>query len=70
MQVIKDLLRKKNQIFVSCVIVTVAPTYLGAGGVDISPKRTIQAGNEVNLRDVKWMPMGQDVVMAGVIRVN
>lgn len=65
--VIKDLLRKRNQKYISSVIVTVAPTYLGAGGVDVSPRRSVDAENEVNLKDVRWIPLGQDVVMAGVI---
>jgi 2,5-diamino-6-(ribosylamino)-4(3H)-pyrimidinone 5'-phosphate reductase len=66
--VIKDLLRKKNQKYINSVIVTIAPTCLGAGGVDVSPRRSVDTENEVNLKDVRWIPLGQDVVMAGVIK--
>lgn len=61
-------MRKKNQKYVSSVIVTIAPTYLGAGGVDIAPIRSLKAQNEVNLSGVKWIPLGQDVVMAGILK--
>lgn len=50
------------------MIVTVAPTFLGAGGVDIAPTRSVEDKNEVRLESVTWMPLGQDVVMAGVIK--
>ena len=67
-QVIKDLLRKKNQKYISSVIVTIAPTYLGDGGVDVAPKRSLEAENEVHLQGVKWLPLGQDIVMTGFIK--
>ena len=62
--VINNLLEAKNQQYVSSVVVTIAPTYLGKGGVAVSPSRT-GPGNEARLKDVRWVPMGQDVVMAG-----
>lgn len=64
-RVINDLLASKNQHLVRSVIVTIAPTYLGQGGVVVSPDRTEKSRNEARLKDVKWMPLGQDVVMAG-----
>ena len=63
--VINDLLREKNQKYISSVVVTIAPTYLGQGGVVVAPPRTTMDRNEVRLKDVKWLPLGQDVVMAG-----
>lgn len=63
--VINDLLREKNQKFISSIIVTIAPTYLGSGGVVVSPPRSDAQKNEARLGDVKWLPFGQDVVMAG-----
>lgn len=66
--VIKDLLRKRNQKYISSVIVTIAPTYLGAGGVNIAPRRSVETENEANLKDVRWIPLGQDVVMVGKIK--
>ena len=47
---------------------TIAPTYLGAGGVDIAPTRSLKSQNEVNLSGVKWIPLGRDVVMAGILK--
>lgn len=49
------------------MIVTIAPTFLGAGGVDITPKRSLEVENEVSFENITWMPLGQDMVMAGVI---
>jgi 2,5-diamino-6-(ribosylamino)-4(3H)-pyrimidinone 5'-phosphate reductase len=63
--VLNDLLRARNQRYITSVIVTIAPTYLGAGGVVVAPQRTTVDRNEARLRDVKWLPLGQDVVMAG-----
>lgn len=63
--VINDLLRKRNQHLVTSVIVTIAPTYLGSGGVVVAPPRSVQDENEARLSDVTWIPFGQDVVMAG-----
>ena len=65
--VIEDLLRKRNHKFISSVIVTIAPTYLGAGGVHVAPRRSKEMENEVRLKDIKWIPLSQDVVMAGFI---
>lgn len=62
--IINNLLEARNQQYVNSVIVTIAPTYLGAGGVSISPNRT-NDGNEVRVTEVKWIAMGQDIVMAG-----
>jgi 2,5-diamino-6-(ribosylamino)-4(3H)-pyrimidinone 5'-phosphate reductase len=64
-KVIMDLLKEENQRFVSSVIVTIAPVWLGAGGVMVAPPKR-QVEREVGrLEDVKWVPMGEDVVMAG-----
>ncbi|KAG9243765.1 dihydrofolate reductase-like domain-containing protein [Calycina marina] len=62
--VINSLLEADNQKFVSSIVVTIAPTYLGTGGVVVSPRRTGET-NEARLKDVKWVPMGQDIVVAG-----
>lgn len=69
-KVIQDLLREENQRFVSSVVVTVAPVWLGAGGVVIAPSKR-EVGREVGrLEGVKWIPMGDDVVMAGKFRAD
>ncbi|RKF57897.1 2,5-diamino-6-ribosylamino-4-pyrimidinone 5'-phosphate reductase [Erysiphe neolycopersici] len=65
--VINDLLRKKNRRYLSSIIVTIAPIFLGAGGVIVSPHREDISDNTVyNLREIKWIQMGKDVVMAAL----
>ncbi|KAK7522408.1 putative riboflavin biosynthesis protein Rib7 [Phyllosticta citriasiana] len=67
--VINQLLEPCNMALVDSVIVTIAPTWLGRGGVVVSPpRRTDQEGEAVSaarLSDVKWCPMGEDVVLCG-----
>lgn len=65
--VINNLLQQENLRFVNSVIVTVAPVYLGQGGVQVCPKRVEEDGkpiNAVKFVDVNWLPLGRDVVMA------
>ncbi|PYH46412.1 RibD family protein [Aspergillus saccharolyticus JOP 1030-1] len=63
--VINSLLQPQYQGMVSSVIVTIAPTWLGQGGVVVCPPRT-RAGLAVGrLRGVKWYPFGEDVVLCG-----
>ncbi|PVH86498.1 uracil reductase [Cadophora sp. DSE1049] len=53
---------------ISSVIVTIAPTWLGEGGVVVSPPRRTEAGREITaarLRHVQWHPFGEDVVLCG-----
>jgi 2,5-diamino-6-(ribosylamino)-4(3H)-pyrimidinone 5'-phosphate reductase len=64
-KVIMDLLKEGNQRFVSSVIVTVAPVWLGEGGVTVRPPKREVGMEAGRLRGVKWLPMGEDVVMAG-----
>jgi len=54
---------------VGSVIVTVAPVYLGQGGVVVSPRRKVgREGEEVvRFGDVRWVPLGEDAVMCGRI---
>ena len=67
--VINDLLQPENACFVNSVVVTVAPTYLGRGGVVVSPAtQHDEVGRlqpAVRFQDVKWQPLGQDAVMCG-----
>ena len=67
--VINELLRPENVRLVNNVIVTVAPTYLGTGGVVVCPNRRIDSQGTpipaVRFHDVKWQPLGEDVVMCG-----
>lgn len=56
---------------VDSVIVTIAPTWLGQGGVVVSPQRRVDPGGypipASRLTDVKWHPFGEDVVLLGRI---
>lgn len=65
--VINDLLREKNQRFISSIVVTIAPTYLGSGGVVVAPQRSAEGKNEAFLHSTTWIPMGQDIVMAAFL---
>ncbi|KAA8894331.1 riboflavin biosynthesis protein RibD domain-containing protein [Sphaerosporella brunnea] len=64
--VINDLLRLENRALLDSVVVTVAPVYLGSGGVNVSPQH--EQGREgeavVRFKDVQWQVLGRDVVMA------
>lgn len=70
--VLSELLNPEYTNFVNSMIVTVAPTYLGRGGVGVSPdsKRDEQGkpNAALNPRDVTWRPLGQNVIMCGKIR--
>ncbi|KAL2796523.1 dihydrofolate reductase-like domain-containing protein [Aspergillus keveii] len=71
-RVLSELLNPEYTEFIDSIIVTIAPTYLGSGGVGVSPdsKRDAQGkpNAALNPRDVKWVPMGQNVIMCGKIR--
>ncbi|PWW77655.1 bacterial bifunctional deaminase-reductase [Tuber magnatum] len=66
--VINDLLAEGNLPLVDSVIVTIAPTYLGQGGVNVSPPAVLSAADgkrtlAVRFRSVEWRILGRDVVM-------
>jgi 2,5-diamino-6-(ribosylamino)-4(3H)-pyrimidinone 5'-phosphate reductase len=67
--VINDLLQPENANFISSVVVTIAPTYFGKGGVEVSPAPSHDPMGRpqpaVRFQDVKWQPLGNDVVMCG-----
>lgn len=71
--VINDLLLLANEGLdvVDSVIVTVAPVWLGAGGVTVSPERPVDAHMRrvpgPRLTDVMWSQMGDDMVLCGRI---
>ena len=64
--VINDLLRDKNQHLISSIIVTIAPVYLGSGGVVVAPPRSNERKSSIQLprKTVSWIPLGHDIVMA------
>lgn len=57
---------------IDSVIVTIAPTWLGQGGVVVSPQRRVDehgcAIPASRLTDVKWYPFGEDVVLCGRLK--
>lgn len=57
---------------IDSVIVTIAPTWLGQGGVVVSPPRRWSADGipipAARLKDVKWHPFGEDVVLCGKLQ--
>ncbi|MCJ1391987.1 2,5-diamino-6-(ribosylamino)-4(3H)-pyrimidinone 5'-phosphate reductase [Xylographa bjoerkii] len=67
--VINELLQPEYARFVSTVVVTVAPTYLGTGGVVVCPTRNVDVRGRprpvVRFREVRWEQVGEDVVMCG-----
>lgn len=71
-QIINSLLNPKYQSLVDSVIVTIAPTWLGQGGVVVSPER-VHDGQGVpfpaaRLSNVRWHPFGEDVVLCGTLQ--
>ncbi|TRX98838.1 hypothetical protein FHL15_000180 [Xylaria flabelliformis] len=66
-EVINSLLGENTNL-VDSVIVTIAPTWLGQGGVTVSPPRTFGADRPVaRLSDTMWLPLGDDIVLCGRI---
>jgi 2,5-diamino-6-(ribosylamino)-4(3H)-pyrimidinone 5'-phosphate reductase len=66
--VINELLAPENIGLVDSVVVTIAPVWLGKDGVLICPDARVEEGKKVpvgRLQDVKWVPMGEDVVLCG-----
>ncbi|KAF2749739.1 bacterial bifunctional deaminase-reductase [Sporormia fimetaria CBS 119925] len=66
--VINELLSPKYFDLVGSVIVTIAPTWLGKDGVQVCPDAREEGGKRIpvsRLRDVKWIPLGEDVVLCG-----
>ncbi|KAK4504244.1 hypothetical protein PRZ48_005160 [Zasmidium cellare] len=62
--VIKDLLRLPELI--DTIIITMAPTFIGQGGVSIAPRRPPSAEeNPSSLGDRSYHQFGKDIVVAG-----
>lgn len=70
--IINSLLSEQRySALIDSVIVTIAPTWLGQGGVVVSPNRRLDENGcaipASRLTDVKWYPFGEDVVLCGRI---
>lgn len=65
--VINAILSTENASIVDSVIITIAPTWLGQGGVVVSPPRT--AGQNAlpvaRLKQTVWRQLGDDCVLCG-----
>lgn len=58
-----------NQALIDSLILTISPLWLGRGGVVVSPeRRKPDVSATQRLKEVKWLPMGEDVVMCGRLR--
>ncbi|KAI9171171.1 2,5-diamino-6-ribosylamino-4(3H)-pyrimidinone 5'-phosphate reductase [Paramyrothecium foliicola] len=68
-QIISSLLDARNHNQVDSVIITIAPTWLGQGGVLVSPQATRDEHRvplpAARLSRVQWHPFGDDVVLCG-----
>lgn len=68
-RIINSLLDPKYHDLVDSVIVTIAPTWLGQGGVVVSPERVHDESGTpaaaARLCNVSWLPFGEDVVLCG-----
>jgi 2,5-diamino-6-(ribosylamino)-4(3H)-pyrimidinone 5'-phosphate reductase len=70
--VINSLLEPHSQEFINSVIITIVPTWLGQGGVVVSPRRRFEGGQAIpvsRLTSVGWKPFGEDVVLCGKIKL-
>lgn len=69
--VINDLLQPEHAQFISSVIITTAPKYLGRGGVMVSPQMRHDGSGKLQavaeFKDVSWNPLGEDIIMCGRI---
>jgi 2,5-diamino-6-(ribosylamino)-4(3H)-pyrimidinone 5'-phosphate reductase len=62
--VIRSLLAPAHRSLLDAVVVTVAPVWLGEGGMAVSPKG--EDGDVVlRLNGVRWLTLGQDAVVCG-----
>jgi 2,5-diamino-6-(ribosylamino)-4(3H)-pyrimidinone 5'-phosphate reductase len=70
--VINTLLEDRNLNLIDSVIITIAPVWLGEGGVLINPpRRTDEKAQPIpvaRLDQVKWKQFGDDVVLCGKIK--
>lgn len=71
-KVINTLLREKYLHLIDTVIVTIAPVWLGDGGMTVSPPAAYSEDGSpkatARLEDVTWTQFGQDTVMCGRIQ--
>jgi 2,5-diamino-6-(ribosylamino)-4(3H)-pyrimidinone 5'-phosphate reductase len=66
--VINSLLSEQNIALVDSVIITIAPTWLGQGGVVVSPPRSAETNATAKLTETRWQQFGEDVVLCGRVQ--
>ncbi|KAM3086211.1 2,5-diamino-6-(ribosylamino)-4(3H)-pyrimidinone 5'-phosphate reductase [Clarireedia jacksonii] len=59
--VINSLLSGDDRKLVDGVIITIAPVWLGKGGVGVAPERQDRSKAVARLEGVKWIPLGDDI---------
>ncbi|KAK5939598.1 hypothetical protein PMZ80_007977 [Knufia obscura] len=65
-KVLSELLKPRYTSCIDTVVITIAPTFFGKNGVQVSPDTSYEGGQAIQTRlaDVKWQPMGQsDMVL-------
>lgn len=67
--IINSLLVPPEVELVSSVVLTIAPVWLGQGGVIASPERKAHH-TQLRLRHTKWHPLGEDIILCGTLRAN
>ncbi|KAI9692581.1 MAG: 2,5-diamino-6-(ribosylamino)-4(3H)-pyrimidinone 5'-phosphate reductase [Bathelium mastoideum] len=67
--IINSLLVPPDAELISSVILTIAPTWLGRGGVIVSPERK-EKQKQLRLQRTKWHQLGEDVILCGTLRAN
>lgn len=65
--VVNSLLTPENLKLINSVVITIAPVYLGQGGVNVSPAAQMgesgQRVSAIKFKEVQWNVLGNDVVM-------
>lgn len=71
--VLNSILQPEYFSIIDSVIVTIAPTWLGTGGVVVSPPRCFNDDGKpmaaVRLDNAQWHPLGEDVVLCGNVKL-
>lgn len=70
--IINELFHQHNAHFISSTIITKSPVYFGQGSLIVSPPpKSDETGKPqpvIRFKDVRWQPLGDDVVMCGRIQ--
>lgn len=71
-KVLSDLLNPRYTHAIDTIIITIAPTFFGTSGVQVSPDTAFEVRNDVHqpvqtrLTNVRWQPMGaSDMILCG-----